>query len=236
MSVRPVTLVADRPTVGLFGKLPARRDFVQHGVGPATLGLIEPWLHASLHASRMALGDDWSAIYMDAPIWRFRCDDDRLIGPLLGVLMASVDGVGREFPLLVLSQHRRLEEERATPIVPNWRTLDASKDRPWYDAAEDVALSALEEGATLEDVLRQATRLASCGRVSGWADERRLHPGPTPARRGGCVWWASALKPDVAPIAFASALPPPGVFAFLLAGTFAAATSTGRDLPEDGAA
>ena len=234
MSVRPLTLAAAMPTIGLFGKLPARRDFIRHGIDNATLALIEPWLHAGLHASRTALGDDWDAVYMGAPIWRFRCEDDRIGGSLRGVMMPSVDGVGRKFPLLVLSQFAVMDDRKTMPIVPSWGMLNASADRPWYDAAEDVALSALDEDVPLEDVLRRTARTAALAGGGGYA-ATTARPARLPsAHAARCLWWAAALEATVPPMAFPSTLPPTSVFASLLAGVFDRASVA--DLVEDGAA
>ena len=84
---------------GFFGKLPAKRDFVASGASRAFLEMWEPWLQASLATSRQMLGDDWSAAYNRAPIWRFWLGAHFAGEAIIGALMASVDGVGRPFPM-----------------------------------------------------------------------------------------------------------------------------------------
>ncbi len=56
---------------GLFGKLPAKRDFIAIAVPRAVLNAWEPWIQEGLSASRLALGDTWIEAYLRAPIWRF---------------------------------------------------------------------------------------------------------------------------------------------------------------------
>ncbi len=73
-------------------------------------GFIDPWdlwLRSSLHAARSALGERWKACYMSAPIWRFTLAAG-LVGTRAaqGILMPSVDRVGREFPLTLVRLFR----------------------------------------------------------------------------------------------------------------------------------
>ena len=237
MSLRPLRQPSGaassiRPArIGLFGKLPARRDFITHDVDAAVLGLVEPWLHASLHASRAALGLTWEAAYMDAPIWRFRCRDARLGGAMRGVLMASVDGIGRKFPLLALSDPRWDKPCGLTRDEARWEDVERAGDRAWFDAAEDIVLEALEEDAALETVFANAARSAA------WLDAQKhetpsasLSAAPTPSQDGACLWWAPALAPQVPPLAFAAAFPPPDAFADLLTGRFAVPLAEGAAL------
>src|SRR6185437_14844380 len=84
---------------GFFGKLPAKRDFVAYQASRPFLDLWEPWLQASLATSRLTLGEEWSPAYNRAPLWRFWLGAQFAGEAMLGALMASVDGVGRPFPL-----------------------------------------------------------------------------------------------------------------------------------------
>ena len=64
----------------------------------------DAWLRECLTASREALGERWLDVYLTSPAWRFACAPG-LLGPLAsaGVLVPSVDRVGRYFPLTVLA-------------------------------------------------------------------------------------------------------------------------------------
>ncbi|MEO1457159.1 MAG: type VI secretion system-associated protein TagF [Pseudomonadota bacterium] len=85
---------------GYFGKISGYGDFVRKDLAPSFIEVWEPWLHAGLQASREALGHRWQEAYLTAPIWRFALPPG-LAGPegMIGVLMPSVDRVGRFFPL-----------------------------------------------------------------------------------------------------------------------------------------
>jgi type VI secretion system protein ImpM len=80
---------------GLFGKLPAKRDFVALQAPRAFLAVWEKWLQAGVSASRAELGADWQALFLRAPIWRFWLGAELAGAPVLGAFMPSVDGVGR---------------------------------------------------------------------------------------------------------------------------------------------
>ena len=55
----------------LFGKLPAKRDFIALFSPRAFLDVWEPWIQGSISASRQELGEDWQNAFLTAPIWRF---------------------------------------------------------------------------------------------------------------------------------------------------------------------
>lgn len=76
----------------LFGKLPAHGDFVARGLGADERAALDAWLSAEMLAAREKLGADFEDRYDRAPPWRFAGPDGA------GVLVASVDGVGRRFP------------------------------------------------------------------------------------------------------------------------------------------
>ena len=166
---------------GLFGKLPAKRDFVALNASRAFLEVWEPWLQASVATSRQTLGEAWIDAYNSAPIWRFWLGADFCGEAMLGALMASVDGVGRPFR----SPSSRAKATRRLPppeIEPN----DA-----WCEAAEAVLLDALEPGAALEAIAAEVARAAPAGASA--ADNRgtrfrragrRRRPGARHRRRG----------------------------------------------------
>lgn len=88
------------PPVGVFGKLPARGDFVARGLAPAFTAVWHAWLERGLMAARADLGPSFLAAYLHAPAWRFAVAA-RLAGdlPVTGIMVPSVDAVGRWFPL-----------------------------------------------------------------------------------------------------------------------------------------
>ena len=50
--------------VGIFGKLPAKRDYVQNGMPPDLMEVLDPWLQAAVAQSRNDLGRDWLEAYL----------------------------------------------------------------------------------------------------------------------------------------------------------------------------
>lgn len=127
--------------LGLFGKLPAKRDYISHGVDRQFLELWEPWVQGAIAASRDQMRDGWLPAYMNAPIWRFWLGASLCGETVAGAVMPSVDGVGRYFPLSLIA--------KGIDMAPP--PLDAQD--AWYDAAEHVLLDALEEGREFETTL-----------------------------------------------------------------------------------
>ena len=131
--------MADAP--GWYGKLPALGDFARRRLPP---GFIEPWdewLRQGLAASRAALGQDWLAHYLGASVWRFVLLPG-IIGPdaWAGVLLPSVDRVGRYFPLTVCAGL-----PAAAPLGRSLAGLDG-----WLTALERSALLGLDPDHGLE--------------------------------------------------------------------------------------
>jgi type VI secretion system protein ImpM len=84
---------------GLFGKLPAKRDFIAVQAPREFLAPWEEWLQGGMTAARLALEAQWLPTFLRAPLWRFWLGPDICGIPVTGAFMASVDGVGRHFPL-----------------------------------------------------------------------------------------------------------------------------------------
>ncbi|MEM9060516.1 MAG: type VI secretion system-associated protein TagF [Pseudomonadota bacterium] len=128
--------------VGVFGKLPDQRDYVQHGMDANLMTLIDPWIQQSLQNSQAQLGGAWLDVYLCAPIWRFWIGAAVVGRTTLGAVMPSVDGVGRYFPLfLTWTGDERLDAPEINP------------QDPWFDAAEHALLAALSEEGTYRGLL-----------------------------------------------------------------------------------
>ena len=83
----------------LFGKLPAQGDFVSRGIDHAFRDRLDHWLSHEMEAARAAF-PDFEQRYVHAPAWNF-VDHDGQAGWSGGALCASVDRVGRRFPLML---------------------------------------------------------------------------------------------------------------------------------------
>lgn len=120
--------------VGFCGKLPTHSDFVRRRVSDTFARRWDDWLDAGLAASRLSLGADWRERYLTSPIWRFItspgcCGDSGVVG----ILMPSVDRVGRHHPLTIVAT---LPDGTSTLSV-------ARAARTWFQQIERLALSAL---------------------------------------------------------------------------------------------
>lgn len=84
--------------VGAYGKMPSLGDFFRIALPPGFVTPWDDWLAQGLAECKAT--PDWDNLYLSAPIWRFTLSAG-LAGPdpVCGVMMASVDRVGRRFPL-----------------------------------------------------------------------------------------------------------------------------------------
>ena len=91
--------------VGLFGKLPSHGDFLRRRVPDAFVDAWDSWLRECLPASRNVLGERWLDLYLTSPAWRFICAAGTCgPAPVIGLMVPSVDRVGRYFPLTLVTQ------------------------------------------------------------------------------------------------------------------------------------
>ncbi len=136
---------------GLFGKLPAKRDFIAVNAPAGFLKVYETWLQGGLTASRLSLAGGWQEAFLNAPIWRFWLGQGLCGQAVAGAFMPSVDGVGRYFPLTVFA----LAQPGGAIPHPELDPQDA-----WYAGIEDFLLEALDPGASFEAVSERLARLA----------------------------------------------------------------------------
>src|SRR6202045_2122577 len=135
----------------LFGKLPARRDFIAIGAPREFLNAWEPWLQSAISSSRHELGKGWQAAFLAAPIWRFWLGADICGATVIGAFMSSLDGVGRYYPLTVFAY-----AEAGSAIAPP----DLQSHDAWLEATEDFLLSTLDNDATFESIAGALDQLA----------------------------------------------------------------------------
>ena len=85
---------------GFYGKLPELGDFVNRRLPQNFIDPWDSWLQQAIATSRDQLGGNWLNNYLTSPIWRFAVSSG-VVGesPWCGLLMPSVDRVGRYFPL-----------------------------------------------------------------------------------------------------------------------------------------
>jgi len=126
---------------GFYGKVPVLGDFISRRLPADFIQVWDGWLQRSLLSSRQHLGDSWLSIYLTSPIWRF------ILSPgicgqsgWMGVLMPSVDRVGRYFPLTLATA---INQQNGLARL----FLSAAE---WFDKLEHLALSSLEDGFNLD--------------------------------------------------------------------------------------
>ncbi len=120
---------------GVFGKIPARADFVRRRLPATFLGPWDGWLGSALARSRSDLGPAWLDAYLTSPLWCFALSPG-VCGPspVAGVLVPSVDAVNRHFPLTL-----------GSVLGDDCRPFAIALAAPWFAALEDLALAALAE-------------------------------------------------------------------------------------------
>ena len=122
--------------VGFYGKLPSHGDFLRRRVSDAFVRVWDPWLQECMASSRAMLGDRWLDVYLTSPAWRFACGAGTFgPAPVIGVMVPSVDRVGRYFHLTFVS-----ELPMGANVVAAATNLDA-----FFDAAEQLAVDTLAE-------------------------------------------------------------------------------------------
>jgi type VI secretion system protein ImpM len=136
---------------GWYGKIASLGDFASRRLPHEMIAQIDAWLQRMLLGGQARLGENWLHTYLTGPVWRFIwCPG--LFGTTgwSGVLMPSVDKVGRYFPLVV-----------ATPtagIPPTGQDFDSLLE--WLARVEAAALQTLDLNHGVSDF---DAALAACG-------------------------------------------------------------------------
>ena len=125
--------------IGVFGKLPSHGDFLRRRASDAFVDAWDGWLRECLAASREALGERWLDVYLTSPAWRFflaagTCGP----APVIGLMVPSVDRVGRYFPFTLVAN-----------LPPTVNPIAASTSASaFFDRAEQLMIETLG----LEDI------------------------------------------------------------------------------------
>jgi type VI secretion system protein ImpM len=223
--------VAAEAQLGFYGKLPAKGDFLGRRLPRSFIDAWDAWLQDAVGQSREALGEAWLEAYLTSPLWRFLlgpgvCGAD----PVAGVMMPSVDRVGRYFPLAL-----------AMP-VPGCRTPVqlALANEEWFAGAEDLALSVLGEDADFDAFDAAVAAIGAPEAAEARAEARALDaacaipvaglealgaaaPALLDSVIGALVprwslWWTGGSDAVTPTFMVAAGLPPPHGFAALLDG------------------
>lgn len=189
---------------GYFGKVSTHGDFVSRRLPSSLVAAWDQWLQQCIQASREHLGEQWLNHYLISRVWRFAISPG-VLGPdgLGGVMMPSVDRVGRYFPLMIATT--------GAPPLLEWVQRHAA----WFDALDALARESLAPAFALE-------RLEA-------APEPAWEPtsGPVSVTAGAALhahslWWTEGTPGiEVSPLV-CQGMPRPQAFAAMLDGSWAA--------------
>jgi type VI secretion system protein ImpM len=217
---------------GFFGKLPGRGDFIGRHLPKAFLQPWDIWLQAAIARSQDQLGAFWRERYCTSPIWRFALGPG-LCGPAgyAGILMPSVDRVGRYYPLAI-----------AVPLAADCPLLALPiAGETWFHQAEQIALAALEGDDLDLEAFNQRVEALGAPSAAGFPEdgavagnawycplpELRELAGASPALAGHLLrrafprpslWWTDGSDCIARCLLICDGLPPVDGFAALLAG------------------
>jgi type VI secretion system protein ImpM len=136
--------VAEAVVAGWYGKLPSLGDFATRRLSSVFVKAWDTWLCERITETKLRLGERWLSVYLTCPVWHFFAMPGAIAPELrecwTGVLMASVDRVGRHFPLTI-----------AAPL-PGAPALGSEIDEiwQWLGGIEEVALAALDLDYSIE--------------------------------------------------------------------------------------
>ena len=195
---------------GLFGKLPARGDFVRESLPRDFTDAWDAWWLRGLTDTQLRPREEWCAAWLEAPVWRFVLPPG-LCGRngVLGLWLPSVDKAGRYYPLTIAA---------AAPgdWAPYAGTMTAALTA-WEQAGRD----ALEIDLAPNELLRRIQAAFGAGDAVG---------PPVDFAAGQACWWTEG-GPRVAPrVESGSALPEGARFAALIDDSWAAAAAPSASL------
>lgn len=231
----PVTPLA---APGWFGKLPHLGDFASRRLPPGFVRRWDRWLQRGLAGARGQLGERWPAVYLVAPILRF------WVGPKVldehawaGLMMPSVDRVGRHFPLTIAQVVDPQANDGPLPNFPGpsgagsreaeaWgHSLAAAlASRAWFRALDAAARQALDANFSVDDLEQALSALPAVDPLTVDDTAQRLAehacsgcnaPPTAPAPAPGSLWWCGDAGEDAEFRCFA-ALPPTAAFVSML--------------------
>ncbi len=129
---------------GLFGKLPARGDFVRETLPRDFTDIWDAWWERGLADTQRRPRDEWCAAWLEAPVWRFILPPG-LCGRngVLGLWLPSVDKVGRYSPLTI-----------AAAAPGDWQPHVGAMTA-FLEAAEQAGRDALEHDLSPADLLQR---------------------------------------------------------------------------------
>ncbi len=134
---------------GCYGKIPSLGDFLSRNLPATFVEGWDGWLRRVMAGCAQS-GGDWSDRYLGSPIWRFVLSAGAGGGHArAGILVPSVDRIGRCFPLTILE-----------PLPDDSTSIAAAM--AWeegYERAEMLALGAISQALEAEVFIQRLADL-----------------------------------------------------------------------------
>lgn len=136
---------------GLYGKLPAYGDFLMRNLPGDFIQIWDEWMQNYVSGSKQQIGEGWLDVYLTSPIWRFVLS----VGVVdkhnwAGVVMPSVDRVGRFFPISIVKSF----PAQMSPVQFLF------SEQAWYNEIESLGLMALDETMDVDELMVAADDVA----------------------------------------------------------------------------
>ncbi|WP_207000311.1 type VI secretion system-associated protein TagF [Trinickia mobilis] len=140
---------------GFFGKVRTHGDFVSRRLAAEFVTSWDEHLQEGMLYAQETFGAQWLPIYLNAPVWCFAvgagvCGESAWIG----VLMSSVDRVGRYFPFTIAAPVKHGE-------IAEW----LKSAQAWFDDMTRLALATLAPEFVLEAFDAQLNALGPAANV-----------------------------------------------------------------------
>lgn len=168
--------------IGFFGKLPTHGDFVSWGLTVKLQRALDDWLQIALLTAQDGLGESWLRTFKAMPPWRFFIEEGLWSNHgVAGVIVPSSDRVGREFPLVLLSQ---IQQQGEHPF-------QFYKDDAWFTALEAIAGSASHRDFQLDSFTEQLEKLRNPRAIERQNEDEGRNGNRTTKQS---LWWT--ILPD----------------------------------------
>jgi type VI secretion system protein ImpM len=181
-----IVAVSNAEAPGFYGKVPDLGDFVSRRLPMDFIQPWDSWLQDAITRSREQLDSEWLDVYLTSPIWRF------VLSPGIagssawaGVMMPSVDRVGRYFPFTIANKL----DSGIDPF------LLVRSGQAWFESAEQLALTMLDDPTPSLDELDVAA--VALGSVLVEPATTKIEP-----KQHNIGWWL----PDTEAIEFTELL------------------------------
>ncbi len=140
-----MSLASTHVSVGYFGKIPSRGDFVKGSDNPALVKLLDDWLARAMDL--MMADAHWKTNYDAAAPLHFVIAGPRRRHAIAGHIVASSDESGRRFPFLVMGMLDVAEPGAFVPSAPLllgrlWNRLESLSQEMMTAADADGPLRA----------------------------------------------------------------------------------------------